>query len=81
MSEAVKFCIFILNKQLRVISFGKKEQLDVVLDSESNGYNFSALVVPGGEKKIIFIFVQDDVTSWRGRFFRFFAKMKVLKKN
>ena len=45
-------------------------QPDVVFDSESNGYNFSSLAPPGGEK--------NDVTSNGGRFFPdFLAQMKV----
>ena len=52
-------------------------QSDVVFDSESNGRNFSSLAPPGGEKKIIFIFFQNDVTSRRGRFYQIFlAQMK-----
>ena len=39
-------------------------QSDVVFDSESNGRNFSSLASPGGEKKVIFIFLQNDVTSF-----------------
>ena len=45
-------------------------QSDVLFDSESNGCNFSSLAPPGGEKKLFsFFFVQNDVTSRRGRFF------------
>ena len=42
---------------------------DVVFDSESNGCHLSSLASPGGEKKIIFNFLQNDVTSRRRRFF------------
>ena len=57
-------------------------QPDVVFDSESNGGNFSSLAPPGGEKKIIFNFyLQNDVTSRRGRFYQIFlAQMKAYKK-
>ena len=48
-------------------------QSDVVFDSESNGHSFNSLAPSGGEKKIIFnFFLQNDVASWRRRFFRFF---------
>ena len=48
------------------------QQPDVVFDSESNGRNF------GGEKKIIFNFyLQNDVTTRRGRLYQvFLAQMK-----
>ena len=57
-------------------------QPDVVFDSESSGGNFSSLAPPGGEKKIIFNFyLQNDVTSRRGRFYPIFlAQMKAYKK-
>ena len=46
---------------------------DVVFDSESNDRNFSSLAPPGGEKKIVFNFyLQIDVTSRFGRFYRIF---------
>ena len=61
--------IFFANKPL--------VQSDLVFDSESNDRNFSSLAPPGGEKKNIFnFFLQNDVTSRRGRFFHFFDKMK-----
>ena len=44
-------------------------QLDVVFDFESNGRNFCFLAPPGGEKKIISFFLENDVTSRRRRFF------------
>ena len=56
-------------------------QPDVVFDSESNSCNLSSLAPPGGEKKIIFIFFQNDVTSRRGSFYQIFlAQMKAYKK-
>ena len=65
---------------LGVIFFENKLLLqpDVVFDSESNGRNFSSLAPPGGEKKNIFNFyLQNDVTSRRGRFNQIFlAQMK-----
>ena len=49
------------------------QQSEVVFDSESNGRNLSSLTPPGGDKKIIFnFFLQNDVTSRRGRFFPIF---------
>ena len=49
-------------------------QPDVVFDSESNGRNFSSLASPDGEKKNYFqFFLQNDVTSWRGRFYQIFS--------
>ena len=65
---------------LRVIFFKNKPllQSDEVFDSESNGRNFSFLAPHGGEKKIFSIFLQNDVTSRRGRFFfHFLAQMKI----
>ena len=52
-------------------------QPDVVLDSESNDRNFSSLAPPGGEKKIFNVYLQNDVTSRRGRFYQIcFAQIK-----
>ena len=52
-------------------------QPDVVFDSESNDCNLSSLEPPGGEKKLVSIFLQNDVTSRRERFFQiFFAQKK-----
>ena len=53
-------------------------QPDVVFDSESNGFNFSSLAPPGREKKILPIFLlQNVITSRRGRFYQIFlAQMK-----
>ena len=49
-------------------------QPDVVFDSESNGRNFSTLAPPGAEKKYFSIFfLQNDVTSRRGRFLHIFS--------
>ena len=42
------------------------------LDSESNGCHFSSLASPGDEKKLFSIFLQNNVTSRRRRFFRIF---------
>ena len=47
-------------------------QPDVVFDSVSNGRNFSPLAPSAGEKKNIFIFLQNDVSSRRGVFSQFF---------
>ena len=44
-------------------------QPDVVFDSESNDCNLSPLAPAGGEKKLFSIFLQNDVTSRRERFF------------
>ena len=55
-------------------------QTDVVFDSESNGGNFSSLAPPGGKKIIFSFFLQNDVTSRRGRFSHFFGSNGSLKK-
>ena len=47
-------------------------QSDVVFDFESNERNFSSLAQPDGEIKIIFIFLQNDITRRRRRFFQIF---------
>ena len=47
-------------------------QPDVVFDFESNGRNLSSLAPPGGEERNHdHYFLQNDVTSRRGQFFRF----------
>ena len=52
-----------------------------VFDSESHDSNFTSLAPPGGEKKIIFkFFLQNDVTSRRGRFCTFFRSNESFKK-
>ena len=49
------------------------QQPDAVFDSESNGGNLSSLALPDGEKKYNFhFFLQNDVTSRRGRFYQIF---------
>ena len=60
------------DKLLGVIFFENKLllQSDVVFDPESNGRNFSSLASIGGEKKIFPIFLQNDVTRRRGRFYQ-----------
>ena len=47
-------------------------QPDVVFDSESNDCNFSSLALPDGVKKLFSFFLQNDVTSRRGRFYQIF---------
>ena len=43
-------------------------QPDVIFDSESNDCYFGSLAPPGGEKKKLIFFLQNDLTRW-GHFF------------
>ena len=47
-------------------------QSDVVFDFESNERYFSSLAQPDGEIKIIFFFLQNEVTRRRRCFFQIF---------
>ena len=53
---------------------------DVFFDSESIDCNFGSLALPGGEKKYFHFFLQNDLTSRRGRFLSFFDSNESLKK-
>ena len=55
-------------------------QPDIVFDSDSNDCNFSCPAPPGSDKKIFSIFLQNDVTSRRGRFFPFFGSDEKISK-